>query len=51
MAASARFTSQIAFVMTPSAREQIDLIAEGEAKSIGQVARELIDEALVGRQK
>lgn len=49
MALEAQFTEQLTFTCTPAMRYAIDEVAETEKKSLGQVVRELVDEAFAAR--
>ena len=44
-----RYTAQPALKLEPSTRRTLELIAENEKKSLGEVARELLDAAIQAR--
>jgi hypothetical protein len=44
-----RYTAQLALKLEPSTRRALELIAENEKKSLGEVARELLDAAIQAR--
>ena len=44
-----RYTAQLALKLEPSTRRALESIAENEKKSLGEVARELLDAAIRAR--